>query len=353
MIYRVYVNGVSIYDEDPNRTLISPHIENELNSAGSFNYTIPVGHEYYSSPNILIDNVEVYEQNNLIFFGRVVSSEKDWNNSWVVYCEGALAYLNDSIQRPHEYNDYSVKQFFRDLIDNHNDLVPLNRRFTVGNITIDDKLVYRKLDYEDTYSAIKKMCLDAEGGYLFTRRENGVNYIDWLKEMPYVADQSVQFGLNLIDLNQYIDGSDIVTSVIPLGDIDDNTGERINIKSINESKDYIDNVTGVRTYGRITKAVIFNGITDPHTLENLGIDWLDNKQYDRLTIECDAAELSYLNDTYTPFIVGQSVRVVSTPHLIDRTFPLSKISIDLDSGVKKITIGTEPRKELTEIYKDS
>lgn len=350
MIYRVYKNGVSIYDEGPTMALLDPHVENELNTAGSFEYKMPTSHDYYSSPNVLTDDIEVYEGNNLIFFGRVVSLQKDWNNAWITYCEGALAFFNDTIQRPHTYYDYSVRQFFRDVIANHNDLAPANRRFTVGNITIDDKLVYRKLDYEDTWSVLKSMCLDAEGGYLIPRKENGTIYIDWLKELPYISDQPVQFGMNLIDLNQYLDGSDIVTTVIPLGDVDDTTGMRVTVSPVNDTKDYIDNTDAVNLYGRVSQVVIFNGITDPANLKTLGTNWLTNQQFDKLTIECDAAELSYLNPSYGPFRVGQTVHVASTPHVINRDFPLSKISINLDSGVKKITIGTAPRKDLTEIY---
>lgn len=349
MIYRVYRNGISIYDEDQDMTLLNPRVTNEINTAGSFEYTIPIYHQQYSSPNIFTDNIDVYEDGELIFFGRVISTTKNWQNSWVVHCEGALAYFNDSIQRPHKYFDTSVIQIFRDVIANHNELVPADRRFTVGNVTIDDKLVYRKLDYEDTWTVLKTMFLDAEGGYLIPRKENGILYIDWLKELPSSSNQPIQFGLNLIELNQYLDGSDIVTSVIPLGDVDDTTEQRITISSINDSKDYLDS-DAVSLYGRISKAVIFNGITDKTKLKKEGEDWLSNKQFDRLTIEVNAAELSYLNDSYRPFRLGQMVHVASTPHLLEKDLPLSRIDISLDSGVKKITIGTEPRKDLTEIY---
>lgn len=352
MIYRVIFDGISIFDTPKELTLLNPKVETELNSAGSFEFTMPKIHSYYDIPKLLTQDVYVYEEDELIFFGRPISINLNWRNDKPVYCEGPLAFFNDSIQRPKEVFDYSVHTFFRDLITSHNDQVPLNRRFTVGRITVADKLVYRKTDYESTKNCLDRMCLEAEGGYLFFRREDDVTYIDWLDEMPYNSNQPVQFGLNLLDLAQYMDGSDIITAVIPLGEEDETTGERLTIKSVNGALDYIDS-DAVSTYGRILAAVEFNGITDASKLLELGKQWLTDQQFDRLSIECDAAELYYLNGDYTPFRVGQNIQVSSTPHLINKTFPLVKISVDLNSAKKQISIGTMPRKTLTEIYENS
>lgn len=346
MIYRVLYNGTSIYDEDSSLMLLEPSVETELNSAGSFKFKMNTMHQYYDIPDVLKDDIEIYEDDELIFFGRPISINTDVWKQKEVYCEGPLSFFNDSTQRPYEYQAVSIRTFFTDVVNNHNAQVPANRRFTVGNITIQDKVVYRKLDYQKTFDVIRDMCIDTDGGYIFFRRENGVNYIDWLNGMPYTADQPVEYGLNLVNLTQILDGSDIVTSILPLGDEID--GVKLTVKSVNDGKDYID-AEAASTYGRIIEVVDFQGVTDATTLKTRATEWLTNKQFDRLTFEVEAAELHYIDDTYGPFKVGQTVHVVSTPHLVDKNFPLSKMSVNLNSGVKTITIGTEPRKELTEI----
>ena len=41
----------------------------------------------------------------------------------------------------------------------------------------------------------------------------------------------------------------------------------------------------------------------------------------------------------------------SVPHLLDKAFPLLRISISLDSAAKKITLGSQKSQTLTEITK--
>ena len=416
MIYRVLFNGVDIYGSTPETTLLNPTMETELNAAGSLEFTLPPGHSFYDAPSILTSDVEVYEDNNLVWFGRPITIERNWNNEKIVSCEGALSYFNDTIQRPQKWDSVLVSEFFRHLIRVHNAQVPVNRQFTVGNITILDKYVYRDLSYDTTFDCLQQMCLDAEGGYLFLRRENNVTYIDWLEEVPYVSTQSVQFAVNLLDISQTLNGEEICTQVIPLGanisrtatvnestaycniyeDRDDESevvgrvaqgtdvtfdfilGDTewyrisnpyngyakqqyltpqsgdipLTISNINGGSDLLVNQDGVDIYGPITKVQQWSNVHNPNELLEKGQKWLNDEQYDKLSVEVDAAELHYLDNTVEAFRVGQMVHVTSTPHLIDKDLPMTKISVSLDSGVKKIQIGTPPHKTLTEIYKD-
>lgn len=193
------------------------------------------------------------------------------------------------------------------------------------------------------------MCLGAEGGYFFFRKENGVNYIDWIKDLEDESIQPVKFGLNLVDISKHINGGDIKTSILPLGQEID--GERVTIISVNDGKDYLDS-EAVDTYGRILEVVEFDNIARPDELYDAASKWLSDQQFDPLTIKCNAAELNYLNNAYPAFKVGQLVRVTSGPHLIDKVLPLTTIDISMDSAVKQISIGTPEKREISEIYKN-
>ena len=325
MQYRVIMDGNDIlnFQEKP-YILLHPSLEIELNTAGSFDFTIPPCHMFYADIHPLTSTIEVYEDEDLLWFGRPVEIKTDYLKNKQVYCEGALSFFNDTVQRPHEYPSIFVHDFFETIITAHNEQVAESRQFTVGNITVENKKVYRTLRYESTFDVLKRQCLNAEGGYFFIRRESGTNYIDWLAEMPYTTNQPVEFGLNLLDITSGFNGSSIVTCVLPLGETDKETGEELTIASVNNGSDVIDS-EAVETYGRITKAVQFNGVRYPDTLYEDGLEYLQDHQFDGLLIECSAAELHAQNPNYEKFRVGQTVRCRSIPHLMDRTFPLLKM----------------------------
>lgn len=351
MQYRVIMDGNDILNfQEKSYILLHPSLEIELNTAGSFDFTIPPCHMFYADIHPLISTIEVYEDEDLLWFGRPVEIKTDYLKNKQVYCEGALSFFNDTVQRPHEYNSIYVHDFFTTVISAHNEQVSPSRQFTVGNITVENKKVYRMLRYESTFDVLKRQCLNAEGGYFFIRREDGTNYIDWLVEMPYSTNQPVEFGLNLLDITSGFNGSSIVTCVLPLGETDKETGEELTIASVNNGSDVIDS-EAAETYGRITKAVQFNGVRYPDTLYEDGLEYLASHQFDGLLIECSAAELHFQNPNYEKFRVGQTVRCHSIPHLMDKNFPLLKMSISLDSAAKKITLGSQKKQTLTEITK--
>lgn len=352
MMYRVILDGNDILNfQDKRYVLLKPSLEMEINTAGSFTFSMHPSHSFYDDLGLLVPTVEVYEDEELIWFGRPMEIKTDFFKNKEVYCEGALAFFNDSVQRPHEFNSVSVHEFFRYVIDAHNAQVAESRQFTVGEITVGDKKVYRNLRYENTFAVLKRQCLNAEGGYFFVRRVDGVNYIDWLSEMPDTTNQPVEFGLNLLDITSNMDGGSIVTCVLPLGEKNEETGEVLTVESVNGGSDVIES-EAVATFGRITKAVSFNGVYYPDTLYDDGLEYLASKQFDDMVIECSAAELHAQNPNYGIFRLGQVVRCHSVPHLLDRDFPLIKMSLNLDTAAKRITLGSMNRATLTEVTKE-
>lgn len=351
MIYRIVLDGEDIMDPFNKKLFVlSPNLEMEINTAGSLSFMVGSDHAFYNQIHMLKSNIEVYEDDELIWFGRPVEQKFDFIKRKSIYCEGALAFFNDTVQRPIVYDQVSLHTFFKNVIAFHNSQVAEDRKFTVGSLTIADKPIYRKLGYENTFDVLKSKCLDAEGGYFFCRRENGINYIDWLKDIPNVSNQPIEFGLNLLDLNINFDGTSFATAVIPLGKkIDDN---ELTIASVNNGSIILES-EAIDTYGRITTVVNFSDITDASKLKEEGRKYLENTQFNSLIIECTAAELHFQNENYNIFKIGQMVHCRSNPHVLDRDLPLSKISLRLDTAAKQITLGIIPKKTLTRFYKDN
>lgn len=346
MIYKVFMDGISIYESDGNVIILEPKLTQEVNTAGSFEFKMPYNHAQYDMPSLLVPEIEVYESDTLIFFGRPTEISSDIDLQKHIYCEGGLAYFNDSVVAPFAFESIDRVSLLEYFVTQHNSMVPPNRQFEVGNVTMGSKLVFRKVDtYQSTLDCITKYLLDSEGGYFMVRKENGVRYIDWYSSIPSLNSQPVRFAVNLITLNQKVN-ADFFTSIIPIG------SDNLTIASVNGGRVYLDS-DYISDYGRITGIVEFNDCDDATKLLLLAGQYLEDQRYGNPTIECTAAELHYINDEYEPFLIGQNVRITSTPHQLDAVLPIIKLTLDLDKADKEIEIGTIDRRTLTELVKDS
>ena len=346
MIYKVLMDGRSIYESDGNVAILEPKLEQEVNTAGSFDFTVPRNHAFYDDVTLLTPEIEVYESDELIFFGRPTEIEMDIDLQLMIHCEGALAYFNDSVIAPFEFNEIERTELLEYFVNQHNANVPENRRFQIGNVTMPLKYVYRKVEkYTKTLDCLNEYLLDSEGGYLMVRKENGIRYIDWFDSIPYRNTQPVRFALNLMTLSQKVN-ADFVTSVIPIG------ANELTIASVNGGRVYLDSDEYISQYGRITGIAEFSDVENPETLMALGEYYLETQDYGRPSINVTAAELHYINDEYTPFRIGEKVQVSSTPHSLEAVLPIVKLTINLDKADKEIEIGTLDRRSLTELVND-
>ena len=354
-IYRVLLDGVDIYDPtSKGMVLIDPVVHTEAGAAGNFEFTMPPMHVFYNSVTPYGSSIEVLEDGQSIFFGRPLKPKIGFYNQKTYHCEGALAFLNDS--RPtnsFSFDDITPIQYFRDLISYHNSLQSnVNRRFTVGNITVTvDWDVYREMTPSMTIMEhIKRGCIGSDGGYLFTRRVNGVNYIDWVKDMPYTCNQTVEFALNLLDMSRS-GNEDIYTGVVLQG------GER-KVKKDNKTFHSIvrygplwGSQEAIAKYGEILGYQEYPDITNVDDLIAAGAAFLSSQQFESMLFEVSAAEQHYLNASLNIFKSGQKVHLVSNPHFVDMMLPVQSVDVRLDSAEKKVTLGTQKKQTLTKIQK--
>lgn len=362
MLYQVFLNGESILDfSDPELVLLSPQVNMELDTTGSFEFTVPPNHKFYTyfdMSNIMSMTIEVYEGDVQHFFGRPIELHLDFYQNKKIYCEGAMGYFNDSVQREKEYDEGTyLSEFFIDVIQRHNAMVEESRQFQIERMTVPDHQIYRKIDFEQTADVLKSKLLDAEEGHFFLERRDGVNYISFLRDdvMPYECNQTVEFAKNLLNFTYSFDGKDFATCVLPLGatisESDGGTGKPLTIASVNGGSDILVG-NSAANYGRIIKSENYSDIRTPSELLAEARKYLTKLQYNAMIIECSAVDLHGTDHTKTPFRLGQMVHCISDPHGIDVDLPLSKISLYLDSAAKQITLGRIPKKTLSRFYKD-
>lgn len=147
MSYKVYAGvqtGVDAWETktciyDPTdytdtKKLISPTLTREVGKAGSLEFTLPLGNVAHSALQKMRTTVSVEQDGVRIWEGRPMSHEQDFTLRQKVFCEGELAYLNDSSVAPYTAKDVTIKQFLSFLLENHTGMVDAYKAFTCGNV---------------------------------------------------------------------------------------------------------------------------------------------------------------------------------------------------------------------------
>ena len=347
-MYRVYCDGFPLYNSKlDGLKIFSPSVELEVNKTGSFVFTLYPSHPYYSMIREMKSMVTVYQDDFLLFKGRVLDEEVGFHNERRVTCEGELAFLLDSIQRPYDYTG-TIEGFLNLLIDSHNAQVEESKWFTVGNVTVtdpNDYIVRSNIDYVSVWEEMQKKLLDLLGGYIIVRHEGYINYIDYLQDFTLLSPQKISFGRNLLDLKRIVKGADIATALIPLGaklkdDEGRDTDERLTIQSVNGGVDNLVDNDAVAKYGYIVKANVWDDVTEPANLLTKGKAYLDELVKLPESIELTAADLATVNTSFSSFHLGTYVSVNSGPHGLNQNFLVRKLSLNLlDPAANKLTLG--------------
>lgn len=503
MSYKVYAGtqtavGVwdtkaCIYDptgEDLRTTatlLISPTLTREAGKAGSFEFTLPLGNVAHSALQKLKTIVEVEQGGTPIWHGRVMSHDMDFYLRQKVYCEGELAYLNDTALTPYQYPNISIREFLENVIRNHNSQTDKYKAFTVGDVTVfaggpqesfqtvymsgcrvdydkDDDgsndyfledaderricdilnytvsageyinkgnaihvvseeenrygksfTVERNIAYKNgsfyaltvtahgskyiyelgttpltdwrlgddgaiqsgnsgtgswstctgyylhdfdtstnealsfgdgknfgvTWDILQSELTDVYGGYLVVRYSDDgkTRYLDYLADVAESNTQTVEFGVNMLDINNYVKADDIVTRVIAVGY--QKKGWWI-FKSTKTIQETANDRAAQSVYGIITRVIVIDGksITRQKLLDAANEELSKNLRYlDGMEISAvdlrdagiDTERLGWMKKTH----------VLSKPHGLDTWLVLTKVVEPLDApDKKKFTFGT-------------
>lgn len=258
-MFRIHIlNYGCIYDSslvnDQNRYLQSPVLNLEGNAAGTLSFKIGPDMDGATKLELLKNTIYVEQYDryakkyDIIWAGRVLeNSLSDYNETDIV-CEGALAYLNDSVQPASKSLVYSIsfKQHFINLIEFHNRLMTdPNRTFDLSKLNehtsyldkIDNELFPQLLTdtlyayqtrnpSESTFETINTQFLEKWGGYLKLTYELNdnyiINYLDYIdaynaSENLLVA-QPIKFEENIVSITRTASADDFATALYPIGD---------------------------------------------------------------------------------------------------------------------------------------
>lgn len=349
-MYTVKCDGALLYDPRVEELKIfNPKVSLEVNKTGGFDFLIYPSHPMYSAIKRLKSKIEVYHDDYLLFRGRVLNDELGFYNEKNIICEGDLAFFNDSIIRPYDYNG-SVSGFLELIINEHNLQVETSKQFVLGNVTVTDPNDYitrSSIKSDKSWKVINDKLIDKLGGFIMVRRSNEINYIDYFEDSPYQSLQEIKLGENLLDLTKRIKGQNIITALIPYGaklkdaegkDID----ERLDIKSVNNDIDYVFNQDAVDLYGWIFDTNTWNDVTIASNLLTKANEELAKRINIDVSIELSAIDLSMMDKTIDEFRFFEYVKVNSPKHLLNDYMLVSKLDIHLlNPKNNKLTVGLD------------
>lgn len=343
--------------------VLSPKLSLSDNNAGSLTFKLPPNNLAYDYVKRMTTKLKVFKDDKYYWEGRVISEDVDFWNCRSFICEGELAYFNDTIQPPGEYHNITPEEFLRILITNHNEHVTNDMKFYVGQVTVTDpnNSIFRYTNYETTLECINKKLIEPLGGHIRIRHVDGYRYIDYLAEYTNVNTQTIMFGRNLLDFTKSFDMTDFATVIVPRGaeieeeyDEDEEQTyspltEYLTVESVNGGSIYVQSEEAVKNFGWIVKVVDWDDVTVPENLLKKAKEYLSSIQFDNMTLELSAVDLHYIDKSIESFEILDRVRAISGPHGLDHYFPVTKITIPLDSPENTTySLGTDERVSLTQ-----
>ena len=336
--------------------VISPKCELEVNKTGSLTFQILPNHPYYNNIHKHTSEITLYQDDNILFVGRVLNDEITFDNIKMIECEGELSYLLDSIQRGKEYHldggtANVIESYLEDIINIHNSQVDERKKFNVGIVTVADSnnYLYKISNYDNTLSVINDKLISTYGGHLQIRHSNGQRYLDYFADFVNMCSQRIEFGKNIIDMTKYIKGEDIYTAIIPLGAIletpESNSynqlEKRLTLSSIDDIVDangtirkvgdYIYNTDAVARWGWIWAVKKWDDVTVAENLYSKGKADLQSSIDESLSLELTALDLHLLNVDIDRIKLCDKIQCLSLPHNLNTILVVKSMSIDIDN----------------------
>lgn len=336
-MYKITVDNNTLwslgYDK---KKLASPKLSLETNKIGSLSFTIYPDHSSYNALVKMQSVITVFQDEEILFRGRIFSDTADFRKAKKVEVEGLLGYFNDSIVRPYSYTG-SVSGYLEFLINQHNNQEPEKKQFKLGVVTVTDPNDYitrASSDYPKTWDEINEKLIKLLGGYIMIRYEEDGNYIDYLEDFTSVSAQKIQYAVNLLDLDNEVKADNLATRIIPLGaSVQDEEGNssRITITSVNNGLDYVYNQVAEAIYGCIAKVVTWDDVSEPSNLLSKAKAYLTTAILLEGTLTIKAVDLHLNDKEIQAFRIGQYINVYSAPHGIDENMLLNSFSLDLSN----------------------
>lgn len=366
-MYQITYNHYILYDprfataED--KLMISePDVYLAVGKAGEMSFVLQPDHPYLDRLQRMQGVVSLLDDGVPVYRGRITKDNATYYGSRKITTEGLMACLNDSVMPPFNFpgdvegdEEYQtaaasgnvVEYFFRWVLARHNAQVSEAQQIKPGVCTVTDSNNYiarSSTEYLTTMELLTtRLPKSALGGHLLIRYEADGNYLDYYADLPLTNTQRVEYAANLLDIVSERDGTEIYTSILPVGK------DGLTIADIADG-DLTDDLVkdgltvyskaGVAAYGRINRYVRWDDVTVVANLlakAKASVSSAGLATQESITVQ--AVDLGW-QDSVQHFRVGRMTLLVSTPHGYNAAYALMELQPDiLSPGNTKITLG--------------
>lgn len=351
-MYKVTLDGAYLYHPwMQERCITEGALTQEVNKNGSCDVSIVLDHPLATSvlrrKSVLeVIRFDMAGSEKEIYRGVVMNTVEDSNLEMEIQTEGDLVFFQDSIIRPFHKTGTDVPgkttpgDYFRWLVKKHNEQVDDFKQFTVGQVNITGDAADRERnDYSTTRDVLDEL-VAASGGYIRTRTEGGMHYIDYLVEYESAGNQDIRQGQNVVDITKNVKTDDLATRLIPLGSSTSNNEWPVTIANVNNGKDYLEDTEAVKEYGIITKTVSFSDIQDPAKLKEEGEKAFRKINGASVVTELSAIDLSDAGYDVDMLRIGEKVFCAAPTYNIQQQLQITKKVTDLlKPANSKVTLG--------------
>ena len=221
-MWRIYLGEELLHAPDLGTAVDDPVLVKAVNAADSLKFDIHPDHPLYArcKSGVLTEGYRVERDGQEVSRGRILArTVRPLDAVCEVECEGELAYLNDAVMPQYDFSGTPSALMAR-YLDAYNDQA--DEPIRLG--TVDDALDpngYIVRGSENPVNLMEELLAktvnSSTGGVIELRREGETRYLDWLPAPTATGRQSIEMGANLLDLSDTLDGSEIVTAILPLG----------------------------------------------------------------------------------------------------------------------------------------
>ena len=353
-MYSIKAGTVTImndqYIDDP-FMMIDPELSLEENTAGKLTFGLTPASVGYSLIQRMNTTLYFYCGNDILWEGRVITEETALDRTKTYTAEGALAYLNDTLQPLKSYNT-TLKSYVKSLLKVHNDKVAADRKIELGEVTVEKNSKW-VTNWDKTLDKIKEAVEDADA-HMRVRSDGEHRYLDIFKDYPRQSTQSVEFGKNLLDFTSTRDLSDMVTVCVPLGKAKAKSSVDGQTEYLTCDPPYVINQAAVSNFGWVEAKQQFDNIDKKSELKKAAENWLKDAKYDEQSIEGTAFDMKRLGLALDDLRLLDEVHFVCPPWGLDRYFPLTKLTLrpyEIDDC--EYTFGKNVSSKLTKINNET
>lgn len=217
------------------RLFLNAVISEEMGNAGNFEFSIDPKNKLYDIWKHMRTLVRVEYDGTTIFYGRVLTIDRDMFRTRKIHCEGTMTFFKDSLfEGAKRGTTETLNSYLTRLINAHNACMTSapEKKIFLGEVpgaytSATDEIQQIKNDTQKFgegtgYKSVKEWLeglASDYGGFFRTRYENGQVYLDWMKMyfQKTESNQTLSVTSNVVDLSDTIEVNNIFTHVVAVG----------------------------------------------------------------------------------------------------------------------------------------